>query len=48
MKQIAAQTIFCANHSGAPKYDSKVFRYCPWCGKKLSILKETNHEFIKS
>ena len=42
MKQIAEQAIFCSNHAGAPKYDAKVFKYCPWCRKKLSILKENN------
>ena len=35
IRQIADQAIFCATHSGAPKYDALMFRYCPWCGCRL-------------
>jgi len=40
MKQIVDQAVFCANQSAAPKYDGPKFKYCPWCGGKLFILKE--------
>lgn len=40
MKEIVAAQLFCYNHSAGPKYTSKGFRYCPWCGSVLVINPE--------
>jgi len=31
---------FAATHTFIAKYTGGVFRYCPWCGKKLKIQKD--------
>lgn len=35
MDEIVSAQMFCAVHSGGPKYSSKPFKYCPWCGSVL-------------
>ena len=34
------QQIFCANQSAAPKWEGKVFDYCPWCGQRLLVCEK--------
>ena len=34
-QQIKEIMLFCQNQTAAPKYAGDIFRYCPWCGKKL-------------
>lgn len=36
------QAAFCEIHSAAPKWpehDRLMFKFCPWCGRKLEIKK---------
>jgi hypothetical protein len=35
MKQIVAAQIFYANHAGGSAYTGPLFKFCPWCGKKI-------------
>ena len=35
IEQITDMQIYCANHPAAPKWEGKVFDYCPWCGQLL-------------
>ena len=42
MKQIADQSIFCANQAAGPPYEVPMFRYCPWCGGGLQQQDSAN------
>ncbi|KKM26490.1 hypothetical protein LCGC14_1584330 [marine sediment metagenome] len=39
MPQIVNAQVFCNNQSAGPKYKGAKFKFCPWCGRKLSTLK---------
>ncbi len=36
IKKLEDIQLFCMNQSAAPKAESKVFDYCPWCGHYLT------------
>ncbi len=38
--ELVAQTVFCNNHFGAPKYSGKKFARCPFCLPKPPIFKD--------
>lgn len=40
IEAITRQQMFCLNQSAAPKWNDKVFKYCPWCGYEVEELKE--------
>lgn len=39
MPQIVGAQVFCSNQAAGPKYKGTKFKFCPWCGRKLSVLK---------
>ncbi|MCK9428907.1 MAG: hypothetical protein M0R17_02705 [Candidatus Omnitrophica bacterium] len=39
-KQITDIIIYCSCHIAAPKYNSSMWKYCPWCGEKLDLKEE--------
>jgi hypothetical protein len=38
MPQLEAQQVFCALQSAGPEWTGSPFLFCPWCGKKLSVV----------
>jgi len=36
MDRLQDQQVFCSIQSAAPKYTGEKFKYCPWCGEKIT------------
>lgn len=48
IRQIVAQAAFCSNQSAGPEYTATKFRFCPWCGKELDEMTQTQFaEFVE-
>ena len=41
MPQIVDAQVFCANQAAGSKYTGAKMKYCPWCGVKLSYVRES-------